>query len=103
VTLFPFHISQLLLTFLYSNYYRFSNVRVWFFSLTQSYFLNLVLALLHTKNILDTAMNLLGVVQLETFQLSAKLAISKLNSYTAQIAQKDVPSEFYQAGPKDFS
>jgi hypothetical protein len=48
-------------------------------------------------------MNLLGVVQLETFQLGAKLAISKLNSYTAQIAQKDVPSKFYQAGPKDFS
>jgi hypothetical protein len=42
------------------------------------------LALLHTKNILDTAMNLLGVVQLETIQLGEKLAISKLNSYIAQ-------------------
>ncbi len=103
VVLFNFHVSGLLLKFLYSNYYRFNNVRVWFFFFTQSCFLNLVLALLHTKNILDTAMNLLGVVQLKTSSWAQNLLYQNLTHILHKSPEKDVSSEFYQAGPKDFS
>jgi hypothetical protein len=48
-------------------------------------------------------MNLLGVVQLETSSWAQNLLYQNLTHILHKLPKKDVPLEFYQARPKDFS
>jgi hypothetical protein len=48
-------------------------------------------------------MNLLGVMQLKTSNYVQNLLYQNLIHILHKLPKKDVPLEFYQTGPKDFS